>query len=120
MEPAADLVARYADRLYNHTEEAIRKYKKEILTQQFVLERLANMAIQLYVLSACISRMEHLYDSYGADKIAFEQKMFDLQVGLCREALESEDARVAQNLDREYNAAAECASSAGEHQAKLW
>ncbi len=120
MEVAADLVAKYSDRLYDHTDEAIRTHKKEILQQQFVLERLANMAIQLYVLAASISRMEHLNQTYGSDQLAFEREMFDLLVGLSRQELEGEDARVARNLDDSHRLAAGKACEKGEHDAKLW
>ncbi|HEY4350985.1 MAG TPA: acyl-CoA dehydrogenase family protein, partial [Paraburkholderia sp.] len=53
-------------------EDAVMHYRQHIVDKQFVLERLANMAIELYARVATISRTQKLIDERGADGTAHE------------------------------------------------
>lgn len=52
------VVEKYIALLNHVAEKHIKMYKKDIIHQQFLLERMANMAIYIYVLAACISRID--------------------------------------------------------------
>jgi alkylation response protein AidB-like acyl-CoA dehydrogenase len=53
-------------------EDAVRQYRQAIIERQFVLERLANMAIELFARAATISRTQKAIDERGADASAHE------------------------------------------------
>jgi acyl-CoA dehydrogenase family protein 9 len=54
------------------TEDAVRQYRAAIIERQFVLERLANMAIELFARAATISRAQKAIDDRGARASAHE------------------------------------------------
>ena len=54
------------------TEDAVRQYRATIIERQFVLERLANMAIELFARAATISRAQKAIDDRGARASAHE------------------------------------------------
>ncbi len=54
----AAIVQKYIPLLNQAVEKSIRTHKKEVIHQQFILERVANMAISIYTLAACISRVD--------------------------------------------------------------
>jgi alkylation response protein AidB-like acyl-CoA dehydrogenase len=60
------------------TEQAIMKYRKEIVDRQLVLERLANMAIEMFATAAVISRTQSLLDERGEAGCARELALCDL------------------------------------------
>ena len=53
-------------------ENAVMQYRQRIVEHQFVLERLANMAIELFARAATLSRTQKLIDDRGADACAHE------------------------------------------------
>ncbi|HKS07748.1 MAG TPA: acyl-CoA dehydrogenase family protein [Gemmatimonadaceae bacterium] len=53
-------------------EDAVMQYRQRIVEHQFVLERLANMAIELFARAATLSRTQKLIDDRGADACAHE------------------------------------------------
>jgi hypothetical protein len=64
--------------LHTETERAITKYRRELPERQLVVERLANMAIDLYATAATISRTQRLIEQRGADAVTHEIALADL------------------------------------------
>lgn len=60
------------------TERMVIKYKADIVERQLVLERLADMAIDLYATAAVIARTQRLLDERGPDGCERELAMCDL------------------------------------------
>ncbi|HEX5830695.1 MAG TPA: acyl-CoA dehydrogenase family protein [Gemmatimonadaceae bacterium] len=60
------------------TERAIMKYRARIIDRQLVVERLANMAIELYATVAVIARTQRLLDEHGEDGCRRELALCDL------------------------------------------
>jgi alkylation response protein AidB-like acyl-CoA dehydrogenase len=60
------------------TDRAITKYRRAIVDRQLVLERLANMAIDLYATAAAISRTQRLIDENTADGAKHEIALCDV------------------------------------------
>ena len=60
------------------TDRAIRKYRKQIVERQLVVERLANMAIELYATAAVIARTQRLLDERGVQGCERELALCDL------------------------------------------
>ena len=58
------------------TDRVIIRHKEKIVESQFVLERLANMAIDLFATAAVIARTQSLIDERGAE-------MCDREIALC-------------------------------------
>jgi acyl-CoA dehydrogenase family protein 9 len=58
------------------TDRVIIRHKEKIVDRQFVLERLANMAIDLFATAAVIARTQSLIDERGAE-------MCDREIALC-------------------------------------
>jgi alkylation response protein AidB-like acyl-CoA dehydrogenase len=59
-------------------ERAISKYRQSITDRQLVLERLANMAIDLYATAATIARTQRLIEDHGIASCAREIALCDL------------------------------------------
>jgi alkylation response protein AidB-like acyl-CoA dehydrogenase len=59
-------------------EAAITKYRKTIVERQFVLERLANMAIDMYATACTLARTQRLIEERGAEACAREIALCDL------------------------------------------
>jgi len=53
-------------------EDAVMHYRERIVEHQFVLERLANMAIELFARAATLSRAQKAVTAHGADASAHE------------------------------------------------
>jgi acyl-CoA dehydrogenase family protein 9 len=60
------------------THRAIMKHRKAIIDRQLVLERLANMAIELVTTACVMSRTQRLIDEKGIDECAREIELCDL------------------------------------------
>ncbi len=79
-------------------ENAVMQYRQKIVEHQFVLERLANMAIELFARAATLSRTQKAIDERGAGDCAHEVSMcgmFCVESGrrfkVNREALDSRE-----------------------------
>jgi acyl-CoA dehydrogenase family protein 9 len=63
--------ARYLEKhvaeLHGSTERLVRRHRREIVSQQMELERLADMAIELFAAASTISRTQSLIEEHGAD-----------------------------------------------------
>lgn len=64
--------------LHAETDRAITKYRRAIVDRQLVLERLANMAIDLYATAATISRTQRLIEENTAEGARHEIALCDL------------------------------------------
>ena len=60
------------------TERAITKYRRELPERQLVVERLANMAIDLYATAATIARTQRMIETRGVDAVGREIALCDL------------------------------------------
>ena len=60
------------------TDRAIMRYRKDIIDRQLVLERLANMAIELFATACVMSRTQSLLDEKGEQKAEREISLCDL------------------------------------------
>ena len=60
------------------TQRMVVAHKREILHRQLVVERLANMAIELYARSTTIARTQRLIDERGAEACVREIALTDL------------------------------------------
>jgi acyl-CoA dehydrogenase family protein 9 len=60
------------------TERAITTHRKAIVERQLVLERLANMAIEMFATASALARTQRLIEERGADACAAELALCDL------------------------------------------
>jgi len=70
-------VEEYTRHLSEVAEKVIRRYKKKIVEKEFVLERIAEMVMDLYVMTCVISRVSSAIKEKGADKASDE-------INICR------------------------------------
>jgi acyl-CoA dehydrogenase family protein 9 len=69
---------KHVGELARAAESSVTKYRKAIVERQFVLERLANMAIDLYATACTIARTQRLIEERGVDACARELALCDL------------------------------------------
>ena len=62
----------YAKDLHLVTERVLVRYRKDIINQEFILNRIADMTIDLFGMAAVISRVDSLIKECGAGKTARE------------------------------------------------
>ena len=103
--------------LQDHTSKAIVRHRKEIIERQFVLERLANMAIELFATACVLARTQSLLDSRSDGGCAHEVALCDLfcvEAGRrFRDARHGLDTREDDVDDRRRQIAATVRSRAG-------
>ncbi len=78
LEPHARFVEKHTAELAQATERAVMKHKKKLIERQMVVERLADMAAELYARTATISRTQRLIEQQGVDACARELDLCDL------------------------------------------
>src|SRR5690606_40922735 len=64
--------------LASATQRAITKYRAGIVERQLVVERLANMAIELYATACVLARTQALLDERGLEECSRELALCDL------------------------------------------
>ena len=69
---------KHVRQLREEAQRAILKHRKRIIERQLVVERLANMAIELYATAATIARTQRLIDERGAEGCEGELALCDL------------------------------------------
>jgi len=74
----ASFVERHVAELAQATSRAVTRHKKEILHRQLVVERLADMAMELYARATTIARTHRLIEERGAEQCAREIALTDL------------------------------------------
>lgn len=103
LKPHAAYIERHVKELAQATTKAITTHRKELLHRQLVVERLADMAIELYARTATISRTQRLIDERGADACAREVALcalFCVQSGRRFRALRMElDGDAGESID---------------------
>jgi alkylation response protein AidB-like acyl-CoA dehydrogenase len=75
-----EYLEKHVAELASAAERLIRRYKREIVERQQELERLADMAIELFATACVIARTQRLIDECGADECARELDLCDLFV----------------------------------------
>lgn len=69
---------KHVSELASATNRAIMKYRKDIIERQLVVERLANMAIELYATACVLARTQSLIEERGLEKCERELALCDL------------------------------------------
>jgi len=69
---------KHAAELARAAEAAVMRHRKAIIERQLELERLGNMAIELYATACTIARTQQLIDAQGAEGTARELELCDL------------------------------------------
>ncbi len=65
-------IEEYTRHLAEAAEKVIRRYKKKIIEKEYVIERIADMVIDLYVMTAVVSRVSAAIKEKGVDKAEAE------------------------------------------------
>ena len=103
LRPHADYVEKHVAELGAITQKLIMKHKKDILSRQLVVERLADMAIELYARLTTISRTQRLIDESSIDACSREvalTQLFCVQSGRRFRALRMElDGDAGETID---------------------
>jgi acyl-CoA dehydrogenase family protein 9 len=69
---------KHVSELGSATDRVIIRYRERIVDSQLVLERLANMAIDLFATACVIARTQNLIDERGVDRVEREITLCDL------------------------------------------
>ncbi len=83
LEKHAKYVEKHTAELAQLTDRMIMRHKKDILHRQLVVERLAEMASELYARSATLARTQSLLDRAGENELSRELALTDL---FCRQS----------------------------------
>ncbi len=78
MRAHATFVERHVVELAQATSRAITRHRTELLHRQLIVERLADMAMELYARTVTIARTQRLIDERGAEACAREIALTDL------------------------------------------
>ena len=101
--PHVSFIEKHVAELAAATQKMIVKHKKDILHRQMVVERLADMAIELYARLTTISRTQRLINERGVDACAREielTQLFCMQSGRRFRALRMElEGDAGENID---------------------
>jgi alkylation response protein AidB-like acyl-CoA dehydrogenase len=96
-----EFLEKHVRELATATERAIVKYRKDIIHRQLVVERLANIAIELFATACVLSRTQSVIDERGVDGCAGELALCDLfcveagrRVRAARQALDVQEDEV--------------------------
>ena len=73
-----DYFEKHVAELGTATDRAIVRHREKIVDSQLVLERLANMAIDLFATACVIARTQSLIDECGVEKCEHEMALCDL------------------------------------------
>jgi acyl-CoA dehydrogenase family protein 9 len=110
-----DYFERHVAELGTATDRVIFRYREKIVDSQLVLERLANMAIDLFATAAVIARTQSLVDERGVGKCEREIALCDLfcvEAGLRFRANRNRLDSRAENVDDTRRAVAGAVRSA--------
>jgi acyl-CoA dehydrogenase family protein 9 len=99
----AAYVERHVAELAKATQQAVTTHRKDILQRQLVVERLADMAVELYARCTTIARTQTLIEQRGAEACAREialTELFCLQSGRRFRAYRDElDGKTGEAID---------------------
>ena len=85
--------------LARHVENTLRKHGRKIAEMQFVQRRVADVAIDLYVLAACLSRATQAIEKQGTEGAWRHVEYTRIFATECRERLACNVAGFEQNDD---------------------
>ena len=96
LEQHKNFFEKHVRELKQSTDRAVLRYRRDIVDRQLVLERLANMAIELFATGCVISRTQSIIDEKGEENAEREISLCDLfcvesglRFRLCRDTLGS-------------------------------
>ena len=75
-----DFLEKHVAELQGATQRIIRQYAREVIDRQQELERLSDMAIELFATACVLARTQSLIDSSGVEKVDRELDLCDLFV----------------------------------------
>jgi hypothetical protein len=78
--PHKEYLEKHVSELHAATERVIRRYRREIVDRQQELERLSDMAVELFATACALARTQTLIDERGAGACARELDLCDLFV----------------------------------------
>ncbi len=78
LQPHARYIEKHTAELAQATQRAVMRHKKRIIERQMVVERLADMAGELYARTATLARTQRLLEERGAEACARELDLCDL------------------------------------------
>lgn len=78
LEPHARYIEKHTAELARATDRAITRHKKRLIERQMVVERLADMAAELYARAVTVSRTQRLIETQGLEASARELDLCDL------------------------------------------
>lgn len=78
LEEHAEYFEKHVAELARAAEASVTRYRKAIVERQFVLERLANMAIDMYATACTIARTQRLLEERGVEQCERELALCDL------------------------------------------
>ena len=78
LERHKDFFEKHVAELKQATDRAVMRHRRDIVDRQLVLERLANMAIEMLATACVISRTQSLIDSKGEERAEREISLCDL------------------------------------------
>lgn len=78
LEQHSEFFEKHVKELRSSTDRAILRYRKDIVDRQLVLERLANMAIEMFATACVISRTQKMIDEKGEEGAEREISLCDL------------------------------------------
>ncbi len=89
----------YTLRLSQATEALLRRYRKDVVEQQFAMKRVANVAIDLFVGFCVLSRVSRLIEESSVEKTADERAIAHIFCQQAKRRMNQELRRLAQNED---------------------
>jgi hypothetical protein len=106
-----EYLEKHVAELRTSAERVIRAYKREIIDRQQELERLSDMAIELFATACVLARTQHLIETRGADACAYELDLCDLFVieagrrfSAARDSLQSPQDETRRSIARRVRA----------------
>lgn len=78
LEPHLRFIEKHAAELARATDRAVQRHRKEIIHRQMVVERLADMAAELYARSVTVARTQQLVEELGAEGASHALDLCDL------------------------------------------
>ncbi|UQA61230.1 acyl-CoA dehydrogenase family protein [Polyangium aurulentum] len=89
----------YTSELASQTENVLRKHGREIAEMQFTQYRIAEMAMDLYAIAACLSRATRAIERRGEDGARREVDLTQLYVNMAHKRLRQHVSDFARNDD---------------------
>lgn len=115
--PYADIFEDSTRDLASAAARILYKHREKIIGKQFAIKRLADIMIDLFVLSAVLSRVDSSLREKGADKCRYELEILQIFSGQVRRRVRSNFGKIDNNDDELIKSLAD---QAFEHEAYSW